>query len=52
MIQISREEAKGLRKAVPEAVIKRTVNRYYVEDTRVVRNALRRMSPKAVAIRC
>ena len=48
MIQISKTEAAALRKAFPQVSIKRTTNKYYVEDNMAVRNALRKLKPKAV----
>lgn len=33
MIQISKDEAKRIRKILPFVRLKRTVNKYYVEET-------------------
>lgn len=52
MIQITKREAEHIRKHAPHAHIKRTVSKYYVEDTATVRNALRNMNRGAVRSAC
>lgn len=52
MIQITKAEASYLRKKMPDAPIKRTTHKYYAEDNVVVRNILRKMPVKAVALTC
>lgn len=52
MIQITKTEANYLRKRLPNAPIKRTTHKYYTEDNVTVRNILRRMPVKAVALSC
>ena len=52
MIQITKTEAAYLRKKMPKAAIKRTTHRYYAEDNIAVRNILRKMPVKAVALTC
>ena len=42
MIQISKDEAKRVRKKLPFVRLKRTVNKYYVEETPRVLMALGR----------
>lgn len=42
MVQISKEEAAILRKAMPRIHIKRTVNHYYVEDRPELARILKR----------
>lgn len=52
MIQITKAEAGYLREKLPGIPIKRTTNKYYVEDNMSVRNALRKMIVKAVTLKC
>ena len=52
MIQITKTEADYLRKKIPNAPIKRTMHKYYTEDNVTIRNILRRMPVKAVALSC
>lgn len=49
MIQITKQEAEMLRKAFPDLSIKRTVSKYYIEESFRVTNFLRKMSQKGVS---
>lgn len=52
MIQITKTEAAALRKYCPQVPVKRSTHKYYVEDNIAVRNALRKIKPKAVVTLC
>lgn len=53
MIQISKNEARLIREAFPALHIKRTVNRYYIEERPQVLAFLKRIShSKAVSAHC
>lgn len=51
MIQITKREAARIREKLPNAHIKRTVNKYYVEDVASVRNELRKLNRERGAVR-
>lgn len=52
MIQITKEQAEKIRKKRPDIAIKRTTNKYYVEDTATVRRVLAAPARKAVVHLC
>ena len=52
MIQVTKSEAKKIRETLPGVSIKRTVNKYYVEDIAKVCKLLGRSTPRQEAIQC
>lgn len=48
MIQITKQQAAMLRKAFPDLSIKRTVSKYYIEESFRVTSFLRQLAQKGV----
>lgn len=46
MIQISKDEAMKLRREMPNAPIRRTVHKYYAEESPLVMRLLGRVPPR------